>query len=199
MDARGASYTNPFFNTVPPGRVLLCHGHLGLDDHCGVAGHDHVELSVADPGHAVVVLRHIKMVHTSSKFHEQVYMLLANWLLMIGRVVVTVVYNNASPLPLLSVFRRGGMVLTETDNQPGQCIRHLRHHGHLSHHVHGALIIWRLHFLIVLFFFHVFAALHGIFLLTALTKVPEGAWFTLLLAFILSTICIIWRFGKEQQ
>jgi len=56
VDARGAAYTNPFFNTVPHGRVLLCHGHLGLDDHCGVAGHDHVQLSVADPGHAVVVL-----------------------------------------------------------------------------------------------------------------------------------------------
>ena len=32
---------------------------------------------------------HIKTVHTSRKFHEQVYMPLANWLLMIGTVIVT--------------------------------------------------------------------------------------------------------------
>ena len=37
---------------------------------------------------------HIKVVHTSKRFHEQVYMPMANWLLMIGTVVVTAVYNN---------------------------------------------------------------------------------------------------------
>lgn len=41
---------------------------------------------------------HIKVVHTSKLFHEQVYMPLANWLLMIGTVIVTAVYNNVSPL-----------------------------------------------------------------------------------------------------
>lgn len=30
---------------------------------------------------------HIKVVHTSKRFHEQVYMPMANWLLMIGTVV----------------------------------------------------------------------------------------------------------------
>jgi KUP system potassium uptake protein len=39
---------------------------------------------------------HIKVVHTSKRFHEQVYMPLANWLLMIGTVIVTAVYNNVS-------------------------------------------------------------------------------------------------------
>jgi KUP system potassium uptake protein len=40
---------------------------------------------------------HIKMVHTSKRFHEQVYIPLANWLLMIGTVIVVAVYNNVSP------------------------------------------------------------------------------------------------------
>lgn len=39
---------------------------------------------------------HIKVVHTSNKFHEQVYMPMANWLLMIGTVAVTGIYNNVS-------------------------------------------------------------------------------------------------------
>jgi len=40
---------------------------------------------------------HIKMVHTSKYFHGQIYIPMANWLLMIGTVIVTAVYNNVSP------------------------------------------------------------------------------------------------------
>jgi len=39
----------------------------------------------------------------------------------------------------------------------------------------------------------------GTFLSSALTKVPDGAWFTLMLAFILASVFLVWRFGKEQQ
>lgn len=39
---------------------------------------------------------HIKTVHTSKKFHNQIYMPFANWLLMIGCVVVTAAYSNVS-------------------------------------------------------------------------------------------------------
>jgi KUP system potassium uptake protein len=62
-----------------------------------------------------------------------------------------------------------------------------------------ALIIWRFNILIVLFFFLVFGCLDCVYLSSALTKVPTGAWFTLLLAVTLSSIFILWRFGKEQQ
>ena len=62
-----------------------------------------------------------------------------------------------------------------------------------------ALIIWRLNPLIVLFGFLVFGSLDGVYLSSALTKVPDGAWFTLALAVVLSSIFILWRFGKEQQ
>ncbi|KAL1835345.1 hypothetical protein VTK73DRAFT_5753 [Phialemonium thermophilum] len=41
---------------------------------------------------------HIKVVHTSKRFHEQVYLPMANWLLMIGTVIVTAVYNNTTSL-----------------------------------------------------------------------------------------------------
>lgn len=47
--------------------------------------------------------------------------------------------------------------------------------------------------------FLVFGALDGLYLSSALTKVPEGAWFTLALAIILSSVFILWRFGKENQ
>lgn len=62
-----------------------------------------------------------------------------------------------------------------------------------------ALIIWRVHPVMVLFGFLVFGGLDGMYLSSALTKVPSGAWFTLVLAIVLSSIFILWRFGKEQQ
>ncbi|KAF6237651.1 hypothetical protein HO173_003852 [Letharia columbiana] len=62
-----------------------------------------------------------------------------------------------------------------------------------------ALIIWRLHFLIVVAGFLVFGTLDGLYLSSALTKVPNGAWFTLCLAILLSSIFVLWRYGKENQ
>lgn len=40
----------------------------------------------------------IKVVHTSRKYHNQLYVPLVNWLLMIGTIVVTAVFNNTTSL-----------------------------------------------------------------------------------------------------
>ena len=37
---------------------------------------------------------HIKVYHTSKKFYGQVYIPLANWLMMVGTIIVTAVYHN---------------------------------------------------------------------------------------------------------
>lgn len=62
-----------------------------------------------------------------------------------------------------------------------------------------ALIIWRTPWYLVLFGFLVFGAFDGLYLSAALTKVPNGAWFTIALSAILSSIFILWRYGKERQ
>ena len=62
-----------------------------------------------------------------------------------------------------------------------------------------AIVIWRRPFILVLAGFLVFGSLDGLYLSSALTKVPDGAWFTLALAIVLSSIFILWRFGKENQ
>lgn len=62
-----------------------------------------------------------------------------------------------------------------------------------------ALIVWRLQILLILAGFLIFGTLDGLYLSSALTKVPDGAWFTLCLAVLLSSIFVLWRYGKENQ
>ena len=62
-----------------------------------------------------------------------------------------------------------------------------------------ALVVWRLNWILVLAVWLIFATLDGLFLTSALTKLPDGAWFTLLLAVILASTFALWRYGKEKQ
>ena len=62
-----------------------------------------------------------------------------------------------------------------------------------------ALVVWRIPVYIVLPLFLVFGGLDGTYMSAALTKIPSGAWFTLMLAVLLSSMCILWRGGKERQ
>ena len=62
-----------------------------------------------------------------------------------------------------------------------------------------ALVVWQINFLLVLAGFLVFGTLDGLYLSSAVTKVPDGAWFTLCLAVVLSSVFVLWRYGKENQ
>jgi KUP system potassium uptake protein len=63
----------------------------------------------------------------------------------------------------------------------------------------AALIVWRIKPIYVFFPWLTIACLDGLYLSSALTKVPDGAWFTLTLAGVLASIFILWRYGKEHQ
>ena len=62
-----------------------------------------------------------------------------------------------------------------------------------------AIIVWRFPWYLVLPVSLVFMLWDGMFLSSALLKVPNGAWFTLMIAAALLSIFITWRFGKEEQ
>ncbi|KAK3942799.1 potassium transporter 5 [Diplogelasinospora grovesii] len=181
-DATGTAYTNPFFNTVPPGSFYFSMVIAVLAAIVASQAMITSSFQLLTQVMRLSYFPHIKTVHTSERFHEQVYMPLANWLLMIGTVIVTAVYNNTTSL----------------GNAYGVCVILVTFITTCMVAI-VAIIIWRVPSIVVLFFFLVFAALDGVYISSALNKVPDGAWFTLLLAVLLSTIFIIWRFGKEQQ
>ena len=53
-----------------------------------------------------------------------------------------------------------------------------------------AIIIWRTPLAVVIVGFLIFGSLDGLYLSSALTKVPDGAWFTLALAVLLCTVFV---------
>jgi KUP system potassium uptake protein len=63
----------------------------------------------------------------------------------------------------------------------------------------AALIVWRLSPFLVFGPWLIIACIDCLYLSSALTKVPDGAWFTLTIAGVLASTFMLWRFGKEQQ
>jgi KUP system potassium uptake protein len=122
------------------------------------------------------------MTYTSKKFHGQVYIPVANWLLMIGTIIVTVVYNNTTSL----------------GNAYGTCVI-LVTFITTSMIALVALIVWRLHWLLVFAVWLPIVTFDGLFMTAVMTKIPNGAWSTLMIAVVLSSIFVLWRYGKEKQ
>ncbi|KAK3332684.1 potassium transporter-domain-containing protein [Cercophora scortea] len=181
-DTTETAFTNPFFYTVPPGSFYFSMVIAILAAIVASQAMITSSFQLLTQVMRLSYFPHIKTVHTSDKFHEQVYMPMANWLLMIGTVIVTAVYNNTTSL----------------GNAYGVCVIVVTFITTCMVSI-VAILIWRIPFFIVLFVFLVFALLDGVYITSALIKVPDGAWFTILLSAILSSIFILWRFGKEQQ
>lgn len=124
----------------------------------------------------------VKVVHTSRTFHGQLYVPFLNWILMCGTILVTAVYSNTTSLG--NAYGACVMFVTFFDT----CMTTL-----------VALIVWRLSPFVVFIPWLFFACFDGLYLSSALTKVPDGAWFTLTVSGILAGIFLLWRFGKENQ
>ncbi|KAJ6096864.1 potassium transporter [Penicillium sp. IBT 16267x] len=177
-----SAWENPFYLTVPPGMIWpsLIFAVLA----CIVASQAVITgaFQLLSQIMKLSYFPQIKVVHVSKVQHNQIYIPFANWLLMIGTVVVTAVYTNTTNLGhaygvcvILVTFLTTNMVSLV------------------------ALLVWRLPIYVVLPVYIVFALWDGMFLSASLTKIPLGAWVTLMIAGVLTSIFILWRYGKEEQ
>src|SRR4051812_10086486 len=79
QDATGEAYTNPFFNTVPPGTFYFS---LVIAILAAIVASQAMITSSFQLLAQVMTMSyfpHIKIVHTSKLFHGQIYMPFANW------------------------------------------------------------------------------------------------------------------------
>ncbi|KAJ5160073.1 potassium transporter 19 [Penicillium canariense] len=168
-----SAYANPFYLTVPPG--MLYPSLVIAILACIVASQAVItgSFQLLSQVMKLSYFPQVKVYHTSKTVHGQVYIPLANWLMMIGST--TSLGEAYGACVILVSFLTTCMVTVV------------------------ALIVWRLPIYLVLPVFLVFALWDGMFLSAALSKVPHGAWFTLMLAVILTCMFMLWRYGKEEQ
>lgn len=176
------AYSNPFFNSVPPG---MFYPSLVIAIMAAIVASQTMITATFQLLSQIIKLSYfpqIKVIHTSKIFHNQIYIPWVNWLLMVGTVCVTAAYSNT--IKLGEAYGVCVILVTFITT----CMVSL-----------VALVVWRLPIYVVIPCFLVFGTLDGLYLSSALTKVPDGAWFTLCLAILLASIFVLWRFGKENQ
>ncbi|KAH7390744.1 potassium transporter-domain-containing protein [Phaeosphaeria sp. MPI-PUGE-AT-0046c] len=176
------AFSNPFYNSVPHGwlipSLILALGAAIVASQAMITATFQLLTQIMKLSY----FPQVKVVHTSKDYHGQLYVPAANWLLMVGTVVVAAVYNNTTSL----------------GNAYGVCVMFVTFFDTCMVTL-VAILVWRIKPYFVVLPWLVIACMDGTFLSSALLKVPDGAWFTILLATILASVFILWRFGKEQQ
>ncbi|CAP60261.1 uncharacterized protein PODANS_1_5700 [Podospora anserina S mat+] len=176
------AYANPFFNCVPPG---MLYPSLVVAVLAAIVASQAMITATFQLTSQIMKLSYcpqVKVVHTSRVFHGQLYVPFLNWILMIGAVLVTAVYSDT----------------TRLGNAYGVCVMFVTFFDTCMVTL-VALIVWKLSPFLIFIPWLFFATMDGLYLSSALNKVPDGAWFTITVSGILTAIFLLWRFGKENQ
>ncbi|KAF3393895.1 Potassium transporter 5 [Penicillium rolfsii] len=176
------AYSNPFFNSAPPGTIYPA---LIIAILAAIVASQAIITATFQLLAQVMKLSYfpqIKVIHTSRIFHGQLFIPIANWLLMIGTILIASIYNNTTSL----------------GNAYGVCVMFVTFFDTCMVSL-AAMFVWRISPYLVFLPWLTVACLDGTYLSSALTKVPQGAWFTITLAAVLAMLFLLWRYGKEQQ
>ncbi|KAJ8461313.1 hypothetical protein OPV22_034239 [Ensete ventricosum] len=124
----------------------------------------------------------VKIVHTSSKIHGQIYIPEINWILMILCLAVTIGFRdtkllgNASGLAVMTV-----MLVTT-------CLMFL-----------VIVLCWHQSIILAVCFILFFGSIEALYFSASLIKFLEGAWFPLALCVVFMIIMYIWHYGTIKK
>ncbi|XP_062159746.1 potassium transporter 6 [Alnus glutinosa] len=124
----------------------------------------------------------VKIVHTSSKMHGQIYIPEVNWILMLLCVAVTIGFRdtkrlgNASGLAVITV-----MLVTT-------CLMSL-----------VIVLCWHRSVLLAICFVFFFGTIEALYFSAALIKFLEGAWVPIALSFFFLIIMHVWHYGTLKK
>ncbi|XP_060191367.1 potassium transporter 8 [Lycium barbarum] len=124
----------------------------------------------------------VKIVHTSSKIHGQIYIPEVNWTLMVLCLAVTIGFrdtkhiSNASGLAVITV-----MLVTT-------CFMSL-----------VIVLCWHKNVLLALCFIFFFGFIEALYFSASLIKFLEGAWVPVVLSFIFLAVMYSWHYGTSKK
>lgn len=124
----------------------------------------------------------VKIVHTSSKIHGQIYIPEVNWTLMVLCLAVTIGFrdtkhiSNASGLAVITV-----MLVTT-------CFMSL-----------VIVLCWHKNVLFAICFTFFFGSIEALYFSASLIKFLEGAWVPIVLSFIFLAVMYSWHYGTLKK
>ncbi|GAU42147.1 hypothetical protein TSUD_239010, partial [Trifolium subterraneum] len=124
----------------------------------------------------------VKVIHTSSKIHGQIYIPEINWLLMLLCLAVTIGFRNTQHLGHASGLAVITVMLVTT------CLMSL-----------VIVLCWHQNVLFALAFVLFFGTLESLFFSASLTKFLQGAWVPIALAFVFMTVMYVWHYGTLKK
>ena len=182
MDTTGTAWQNPFYSAVPPSAFWFAFVMAVLAAIVASQAMITACFSILSQAMTLSCFPQLKVVHTSKKFRGQVYIPVANWLLMIGTVAIAGGFQDTTAL----------------GNAYGTCVITTAFITTILMTL-VTIIVWRWNIFLSLAFLLFFGLIDGAYLTSALRKVPQGAWFTILVAVVLSTVMYVWRYGSLRQ
>ncbi|KAM0922623.1 hypothetical protein ACQ4PT_006097 [Festuca glaucescens] len=124
----------------------------------------------------------VKIVHTSSTVHGQIYIPEINWILMILCLAVTIGFNNTKHLTNAQGLAVITVMLVTT------CLMSL-----------VIVLCWNKSIFLALGFLVFFGSIEVLYFSAALVKVHEGAWVPITLSFIFMIVMSVWHYGTIKK
>uniref|UniRef100_A0A0D9WP56 Potassium transporter n=1 Tax=Leersia perrieri TaxID=77586 RepID=A0A0D9WP56_9ORYZ len=124
----------------------------------------------------------VKIVHTSSTVHGQIYIPEINWILMILCLAVTIGFRDTKHLTNAQGLAVITVMLVTT------CLMSL-----------VILLCWNKSIVYALSFLFFFGAIETIYFTASLVKFHEGAWVPVTLSFIFMIVMCVWHYGTKKK
>ncbi|XP_062228660.1 potassium transporter 24-like [Phragmites australis] len=124
----------------------------------------------------------VKIVHTSSTVHGQIYIPEINWILMMLCLAVTIGFRNTKHLANAQGLAVITVMLVTT------CLMSI-----------VIVLCWNKNIVFALCFLVFFGAIEVIYFSASLVKFREGAWVPVTLSFIFLMVMCVWHYGSTKK
>lgn len=124
----------------------------------------------------------VKIVHTSSKMHGQIYIPEINWTLMLLCLAVTIGFRNTKHMGNAAGLAVITVMLVTT------CLMSL-----------VIILCWHKNVILALCFIFFFGSIEALYFSASLIKFLEGAWVPIALSLIFLAVMYIWHYGTLKK
>lgn len=124
----------------------------------------------------------VKVVHTSKKFLNQIYIPDVNWILMILCIAVTAGFKNQNQIGNASGTAVVIVMLVTTFLM-----------------ILVMILVWRCHWILVLLFTVLSLVVEGTYFSAVVLKVNQGGWVPLVISAVFFAIMYIWHYGTLKR